>query len=218
MESLKVISFLCSASLVQNFISYMLGLPYGRSRSFHQHLPTIFCFDRYQRSRSIHWHYARNFWWNEAAERNSQKRLWSTAILQAKKKQTSSYRFFVHLLRGVSHSMTVERCVTTYILFHAKHRQSASEDTLIDWLLIYWNGVATAEYDPRPVVMQFLLKERRKKFHTSKLTASDSLSKGFLNKSWKWTTQKAKKWICCFYNEIVSIFPYFVVSSTFVCL
>ena len=62
------------------------------------------------------------------------------------------------------HSMTVERCVSTYNLLHAKHRQSASEDTLIDRLLIYWNGVATADYDPRPVVMQFLLKERRKKF------------------------------------------------------
>ena len=61
-------------------------------------------------------------------------------------------------------SMTVERCVSTYNLLHAKHRQSASEDTLIDRLLIYWNGVATADYDPRPVVMQFLLKERRKKF------------------------------------------------------
>ena len=31
MESLKVITFLCSASLVQNFISYMLGLPYVRN-------------------------------------------------------------------------------------------------------------------------------------------------------------------------------------------
>ena len=62
------------------------------------------------------------------------------------------------------HSMTVERCVSTYNLLHAKHRQSASEDTLIDRLLIYWNGVATADYDPRPVVMQFLLKEQRKKF------------------------------------------------------
>ena len=79
------------------------------------------------------------------------------------------------------HSMTVERCVSTYNLLHAKHRRSASEDTLIDRLLIYWNGVATADYDPRPVVMQFLLKERS--FHSSKLTASDSLSKGFLNKS-----------------------------------
>ena len=53
------------------------------------------------------------------------------------------------------HSMTVERGVSTYNLLHSKQRQSFSEDTLVDRLLIHWNGLPTAHYDPRTVVQKF---------------------------------------------------------------
>ena len=62
------------------------------------------------------------------------------------------------------HSMTVERCVSTYNMLFSNIRTSSSEETLINRLLIHWNGVPAAYYDPRPVVQEFLsLKIRQMK-------------------------------------------------------
>ena len=53
------------------------------------------------------------------------------------------------------HSMTVERGVSTYNLLHSKQQQSFPEDTLVDRLLIHWNKLPTAHYDPRPWFKSF---------------------------------------------------------------
>ena len=60
------------------------------------------------------------------------------------------------------HSMTVERSVSTYNMLFSNLRTATSEMTLVDRLLIHWNGVPTACYDPRPAVQKFMLaKDRR---------------------------------------------------------
>ena len=60
------------------------------------------------------------------------------------------------------HSMTTERCVSTYNMLFSDLRTSTSDTTLIDRLLIHWNGVATALYDPRPAVQNFMLRKDRR--------------------------------------------------------
>ena len=60
------------------------------------------------------------------------------------------------------HSMTVERSVSTYNMLFSDLRTATSEKTLIDRLLIHWNGVPTALYDPRPAVQKFMLKKDRR--------------------------------------------------------
>jgi hypothetical protein len=63
------------------------------------------------------------------------------------------------------HSMTVERIVSTHTKLYGSLRTSSSLSTLQSRLLIYWNGVCTAEFDPRPAVSRFLQKrERREKY------------------------------------------------------
>ena len=77
------------------------------------------------------------------------------------------------------HSMTVERCVSTYNMLYSNLRTSSSEDNLVNRLLIYWNGAPTACYDPRPAVQKFLLvKDRRMKLPT----VSTYVERGFVKK------------------------------------
>ena len=58
--------------------------------------------------------------------------------------------------------MTTERCVSTYSMLFSDLRASTSNTKLIDRLLIHWNGVATALYDPRPAVQNFMLRKDRR--------------------------------------------------------
>ena len=111
MEFLKVITFLCRASLVQNFISYMLGLPYGRSRSFHQHLPTIFCFDRYQGQfiDTTLETFDEMKPPNEIAKNDYGVRLY----FMLRKSKPPVTDFLSTFCVVCPHSMTVERCVST---------------------------------------------------------------------------------------------------------
>ncbi len=60
------------------------------------------------------------------------------------------------------HSMTVEKCVSTYNMLFSDLRTSSSEDTLVSRLLIHWNGVPTACFDPRPAVQNFMLRRDRR--------------------------------------------------------
>ena len=53
--------------------------------------------------------------------------------------------------------MTVEMSVSTYNMLFSDLRMAASEKALVDRLLIHWNGVPTALYDPRPAVQKFML-------------------------------------------------------------
>ena len=48
-------------------------------------------------------------------------------------------------------------CVDVQYL-HSDRRTSTDTDTMNDRLQIYWNGVSTAQYDPRPAVETFLTK------------------------------------------------------------
>ena len=60
------------------------------------------------------------------------------------------------------HSMTVEKCVSTYNMLFSNLRTSTLEATLVNRLLIHWNGTPTATYDPRPAVQKFLLSKDRR--------------------------------------------------------
>ncbi|CAB3999235.1 Hypothetical predicted protein [Paramuricea clavata] len=79
------------------------------------------------------------------------------------------------------HSMTVERSMSTYNMLFSDLRTSTSDTILIDRLLIHWNGVATALYDPRPAVQNFMLrKDRRMKLPViSTYTERDFIKKFF---------------------------------------
>lgn len=80
------------------------------------------------------------------------------------------------------HSMTVERSVSTYNMLFSDLRTATSEQTLIDRLLIHWNGVPTALYDPRPAVQKFMLnKDRRMNLPTvSTYVERDFIKKFFM--------------------------------------
>ena len=98
---------------------------------------------------------------NEVAENDYGVRLYITL----KYGKSPVTEFLTTFIVVCPHSMTVERGVSTYNLLHSKQRQSFSEDALEDRLLIHWNGLPTAHYDPRPVVQKFLMaKNRRSKF------------------------------------------------------
>ena len=59
-------------------------------------------------------------------------------------------------------SMTVERCFSTFNILFSKGRSSTSQSTLFERLIIYWNGVPTAKFDPRQAVTKFFnVKERK---------------------------------------------------------
>ena len=60
------------------------------------------------------------------------------------------------------HSMTVERCVSTYNILFSNLRTATKEKTLNNRLLIHWNGVPTSDFDPRPMVQEFLQKKERR--------------------------------------------------------
>jgi len=46
------------------------------------------------------------------------------------------------------HSMTVERCVSTYNMLFSNLRMATMAETLIDRLVIHWKGVPTANFFP----------------------------------------------------------------------
>ena len=94
---------------------------------------------------------------NEVAENDYGVRLY-IMLIYSKSPVTDFLSTFIVMC---PHSMTVERGVSTYNLLHSKQRQSFSEDTLVDRLLIHWNGLPTAHYDPRPVVQKFLIAKNR---------------------------------------------------------
>ena len=75
--------------------------------------------------------------------------------------------------------MTVERSVSTYNILYTKLRTSTSQKTLSDRLVIAWNGVPTAAYDPRPAVVSFLKKKNRRLLVKIK-SSSEKVFKYFL--------------------------------------
>ena len=79
------------------------------------------------------------------------------------------------------HSMSAESCVSTYNMLFSDLRTSTSDTTLIDRLLIHWNGVAAALYDPRLAIQNFMLrKDRRMKLQvTSTYIERDFIKKFF---------------------------------------
>ena len=98
---------------------------------------------------------------NEVAENDYRVRLY----IMLKYSKSPVTEFLPTFIVVCPHSMRGERGVLTYNLLHSKQRQSFSEDTLVDRLLIHWNGLPTAHYDPRPVVQKFLMvKNRRSNF------------------------------------------------------
>ena len=80
------------------------------------------------------------------------------------------------------HSMTVEKCVSTYNILYSDLRMATGEQSLNDRLLIHWNGVPTAKFDPRPPVESFLsAKERRMKLpNVESFKGRDFVKKFFL--------------------------------------
>ena len=60
------------------------------------------------------------------------------------------------------HSMTVERCVSTHNISFSDLRSSTSTETINNRLLIHWNGVPTANYDPKPTVQAFMTSKKRR--------------------------------------------------------
>ena len=58
--------------------------------------------------------------------------------------------------------MTVERCFSTFDILFSKGRTSTSQSTLFERLIIYWNGVPTAKYDPRQAVSKFFCDKKRR--------------------------------------------------------
>ena len=61
-----------------------------------------------------------------------------------------------------SHSMAVEKCIFTYNMLFTNLRMATSSETLVNRLFIYWNGVSTATFDPRPAVHEFLTRKDRR--------------------------------------------------------
>eukprot|EP00794_Sanderia_malayensis_P014915 gene14915-16457_t len=60
------------------------------------------------------------------------------------------------------HSMTVEKCVSSYNMLFSDLRMATTEKTLNSRLMIHWNGVPTAKFNPRSAVQTFLtMKDRR---------------------------------------------------------
>ena len=60
------------------------------------------------------------------------------------------------------HSLTVEKCVSTYNMTFSNLRTAASEDMLNSCLMIHWNGAPTASFEPKPAVHAFLTKKERR--------------------------------------------------------
>ena len=94
---------------------------------------------------------------NEVAENDYGVRLY----IMLKYNKSPVTKFLSTFVVVCPHSMTVEKGVSTYNVLHSKQRQSFSEDTFVDRLLIHWNGLPTAHYDPRPVVQKFLMAKNR---------------------------------------------------------
>lgn len=65
-------------------------------------------------------------------------------------------------LVSAPHNMGTERVVSHYNQIKSIHRENTSEETMTKRLMIAMNGIGTAHYDPRPVVIRFLqAKDRR---------------------------------------------------------
>lgn len=69
-------------------------------------------------------------------------------------------------LVSAPHNMGTERVVSHYNQIKSIHRENTSEETMTKRLTIAMNGVGTAKYDPRPVVIEFL-KAKDRRFRSS---------------------------------------------------
>ena len=88
---------------------------------------------------------------------------YSVRILQMLRKSTGLVKEFLSAIVVVSpDSMTVERCFSTFDILFSKGRTSTSQSTLFERLIIYWNGVPTARYDPRQAVSRFFCDKKRR--------------------------------------------------------
>ena len=84
------------------------------------------------------------------------------------RKSTGLVQEFLSAIVVVSpDSMTVERCFSTYNILFSKSRTSTNQSTLFERLIIYWNGVPTAKYDPRQAVTKFFNDKKRRESRPS---------------------------------------------------
>ena len=65
------------------------------------------------------------------------------------------------------HSMTVERVVSLHNILKSDRRESTELETLNHRLYISMNGPGTAQYDPRPAIIQFFKDKSRRQSSTS---------------------------------------------------
>ena len=82
-------------------------------------------------------------------------------ILLFQKEHEASTRIFICHSCGFPNSMTLERCFSTSNILFSKGRTSTSQSTLFERLIIYWNGIPTAKYDPRQAVSKFFCDKKR---------------------------------------------------------
>jgi len=71
-------------------------------------------------------------------------------------------KLFVTLLIVCPHSMTTERVISHYNQIKTNHKISLLEETINYRQYVSLNGVRTAHYDLRPVVIEFFLKKERR--------------------------------------------------------
>ena len=57
--------------------------------------------------------------------------------------------------------MTTERVISHYNQIKTDHKSNILEETINNRLFVSLNGVGTANYDPRPAVIEFLKKKER---------------------------------------------------------
>ena len=88
-------------------------------------------------------------------------------ILIFQKEHWASTRIFICHSCGLPDSMTVERCFSTFNIHFNKGRTSTSQSTFFERLIIYWNGVPTAKYDPRQAVSKFFSDKQRRESRPS---------------------------------------------------
>ena len=82
-------------------------------------------------------------------------------ILLFQKEHGASTRILSAIVVVSPDNMTVERCFSTFNILFSKGRTSTSQSTLFERLIIYWNGVPTAKYDPRQAVSKIFSDKKR---------------------------------------------------------
>jgi hypothetical protein len=95
-------------------------------------------------------------------------------------KSTGVLQFLLGSFLVVSpHSMGTERVVSHHNKLKSSHRESLTNETVNDRLIISVNGAGTASYDPRPAVAAFLKKKDRRFREPQAYQTRDFIAKFF---------------------------------------